>query len=1008
MSGDTSTLSWRSMSPTGQSKTLDMSPTAIACGSSIFPVKIIKVCFLSNSFNLGKNFKLVRCDEGMTVRDVINIVLSSGRLGPGIIHTQCYGLLLKHLKSSEIHWLHPDLTMTELTQRYEQQHLEAEWRYDLRIRYIPSDFLAKFQEDRTTILYFYQQVRSDYMQKFASKVSDGMALQLGCLEIRRFCKDMNPNGLEKKSNFELLEKDVGLDLFFPKELINSMKPKQLRRMIRQTFQGYGTLDQEQCMVKFFSTLAQCYSYTQERFACQLVHGWHVTIDLVIGSEGISQQTDNSTPVRLATFSQVSSISFSAESHGRALLTVHIEGTKQPLSVSTESMAVAENMANLIDGFCQIECSPPQGSLISRPRKVRSKLPDIPKHIDSNGPNRGSDIYVEIPENTTDPCEKHRISRADVNVGQILGEGFFGEVHDGVYKSKTGETIQVAIKTCKDCSADVKEKFLSEAGLMKNLDHPHIVRLIGVINIDPVWIVMELCQYGELGKYLKEQKYILTTETLILYCLQICKALCYLEGLNMVHRDIAVRNILVASSDCVKLGDFGLSRYIDDQEYYKASVSRMPIKWMAPESINFRRFTIASDVWMFGVCVWEIFSMGQQPFFWLENGQVIIQLESGTRLPKPLSCPPIVYSLLTSCWTYEPCIRPSFSQLMCSLRDILKIEEAGTLHCITSSSPLDYDHSEPPPKPSRVPPDWCHISHVQGTWDVPFMDKEQEQIDDTLQRQKREMVADRQWLEQEEQQLVMHSHGHTHVHTHIQMDVMFVLQDPAVRQASNAKGTWDVPFMDKEQEQIGDTLQRQKREMVADRQWLEQEEQQLDPAVRQASNAKVPVKNPSDGSQPTTPASPDVTLCCPTAELDRSDDQVYSSVMALVRQVVQLKNEVNMLPATEYPNAVRAVGVTLRSLIQHVDDVMPSLDGSVANEITGTKKLLNKDLGELINKMRLAQQNSMTTLKQECQRQMLAAAHTLALNSKNLLDAVDQARARANLVKQRQDENRSGD
>ncbi|XP_049579872.1 protein-tyrosine kinase 2-beta-like [Syngnathus scovelli] len=232
-------------------------------------------------------------------------------------------------------------------------------------------------------------------------------------------------------------------------------------------------------------------------------------------------------------------------------------------------------------------------------------------------------------------------------------------------------------------------------------------------------------------------------------------------------------------------------------------------------------------------------------------------------------------------------------------------------------------------------------------------------------------------------------------------------DPVLKQSTDS-GTWDVPFMEKEQEQIDDTLQRQKRVMVADRQWLEQEEQQLDPAARQASNAKLPVKNPSDSSPPTTPASPDVTLCCPTAELDRADDQVYSSVMALVRQVVQLKNEVNMLPATEYPNAVRTVGVTLRSLIQHVDDVMPSLDGSVANEITGTKKLLNKDLGELINKMRLAQQNSVTTLKQECQRQMLAAAHTLALNSKNLLDAVDQARSRANLVKQRQDENRSGD
>ncbi|GLD45530.1 protein-tyrosine kinase 2-beta-like protein, partial [Lates japonicus] len=104
----------------------------------------------------------------------------------------------------------------------------------------------------------------------------------------------------------------------------------------------------------------------------------------------------------------------------------------------------------------------------------------------------------------------------------------------------------------------------------------------------------------LGNYLVEQQYILTGTTLILYCLQICKALAYLEGLNMVHRDIAVRNVLVASPDCVKLGDFGLSRYVDEQEYYKASVSRLPIKWMAPESINFRRFTTASDVWMFAL------------------------------------------------------------------------------------------------------------------------------------------------------------------------------------------------------------------------------------------------------------------------------------------------------------------------------------------------------------------------------------------------------------------------
>ncbi|GLD63334.1 protein-tyrosine kinase 2-beta-like protein [Lates japonicus] len=551
------TLSWRSMSPISRSDSSDASPTTSVGRDSIFPVKIIKVCFLSNSSNLGKNFKLVRCEEGWTVRAIINMVLSSGCVGPDIKHNLCYGLLLKHLKSSEIHWLHPDLTVSELTQRYEQQHLEAEWRYDLRIRYIPSDFMENFKDDRTTMLYFYQQVRSDYMQQYASKVSDGMALQLGCLEIRRFYKDMNPNGLEKKSNFELLEKDVGLDLFFPRELIDSMKPKQLRRLIQQTFQGYSTLTQDQCMARFFTTLAQCYSYTQESFACQLVHGWSVAIALVISPEGISQQTENSKPSCLAEFSQVRSISCAPESDGRALLTVNIEA-KQPLSVNTSSLAVAENMADLIDGYCRLHgCS--ESSLIARPSKGRDaklKLPDIPKRGGPSGSDRGlsSDIYAEIPDGTAESADKHRISRDDVVVGRILGEGFFGEVHDGVYKSPTGERIRVAIKT--------------------------------------------------------------------------------------------------------------------------------------------------------SVCVWEIFSMAQQPFFWLENGQVINQLESGVRLPKPQFCPPTIYSLLTRCWSYEPQDRPSFSQLVCSLGEIHRMEleqEKEVKPDRPRPIPPAYNsnHADPPPKPSRI-------------------------------------------------------------------------------------------------------------------------------------------------------------------------------------------------------------------------------------------------------------------------------------------------------------------
>ncbi|XP_028998576.1 protein-tyrosine kinase 2-beta-like isoform X2 [Betta splendens] len=927
MSGDTKTLYWRSTSSTSQSESTDASPAGAR--DSVIPVKIVKVCFHSNSSNLGKNFKLVRCEEGWAVRDIINAVLSSGCVGPGIKNSLCYGLLLKHLKSSEMHWLHPDTTVSDLTQRYEQHHLEAEWRYDLRIRYIPSNFLEKFEDDRTTMLYFYQQVRSDYMRQYASKVSDGMALQLGCLEIRRFCKDMNPNGLEKKSNFELLEKDVGLHLFFPRELINNMKSKHLRRLIQQTFQGYSTLNQDQCMAKFFSTLAQCYSYTQETFACQLVHSWSLTIDLVIDPEGISQQNENLTPVRLATFSKVRSISCSSESDGRALLTVHIDGAKQPLSVNTSSLAIAENMADLIDGYCRLHGT--ESSLIVRPNKgrhCRSKLPDIPKRDGPTRSDKGSDIYAEIPEGGRKCGERETclngISRDDLDVGQILGEGFFGEVHKGVYKSPTGERVNVAIKTCKDCSADVKEKFLSEAELMKNLDHPHIVRLIGVIEVDPVWIVMELYSHGELGKYLVEQQYILTNATLILYCVQICKALAYLEGLSMVHRDIAVRNVLVASPECVKLGDFGLSRYIDEQEYYKATISRLPIKWMAPESINFRRFTTASDVWMFGVCVWEIFSLAQQPFFWLENGQVINHLESGVRLPKPQHCPPTLYALLTRCWAYEPHARPSFYQLACSLSDIHRTEMEQELDARQSRSPAAPNLKDPPPKPPRLP-------------------------------------------------------GNT-------------LPRASNMQATDSRSVWE-----RERANVESTLQRQRRDMLMDKQWLEQEEKHLDPVVRLESNI-MPSKESPENGPPEKP--PTVTQSRPTAELDRSDDQVYTGVMAMVKQVVQLKNDVNSLPVSEYPQAVKTVGISLRSLIQSVDEILPSLHSSVTTEIEGTKKLLNKDLGDLINKMRLAQQNSITSLKEDCQKQMLAAAHTLALDSKNLLDAVDQARVRANLAKPR--------
>ncbi|KAG9282828.1 protein-tyrosine kinase 2-beta-like [Astyanax mexicanus] len=989
MSGDTTTLSWKVPTPGSEGP---KSPVFGLAGEG-GPVKILKVCFCSTN-NL-KNFKLVKCDSSWQIRAIIQSILISGRLGPNVQNGPCFGLRLKHLKSEEHYWLHPDLTIGDVEQRYERLHVEAEWRYDLRIRYIPANYLETFKEDRTSLLYLYHQVRNDYMQHYASKVSEGMALQLGCLEIRRFYKDMNAKGLEKKSNFELLEKDVGLNLFFPQKLIDSNKPKQLRKMIQQTFLQYGTLKEEECILKFFKTFGEFINFNEEVFPCELVQSWSLSVDLVIGARGIRQRAhSDSSMLCLAEFKQIRSIKSSAQGDGKALLQVDIKGAKQPLSVNVPTLAMAENMADLIDGYCRLE-SNTDSSLISRPNnkgpEIRSALPAIPSgqlpepFKDTERLSRNSDIYCEImDEKPPPPVQKFGIPRKAIVLGRILGAGFFGEVYEGVYKKGNGEKINVAVKTCKDCSPDVMEKFMSEAVIMKNLDHPHIVSLIGIIEESPVWIIMELYQHGELGNYLTQNKNTLTNVTLVLFSLQICKALVYLQGKNMVHRDIAVRNVLVATPECVKLGDFGLSRYIENEEYYKASITRLPIKWMAPESINFRRFTTASDVWMFAVCMWEMMSCGQQPFFWLENRDVINQLEQGIRLPKPELCPPALYSLMTCCWSYDPGERPSFTELVCRISDVHTMEKELEVEKerdrARSTKFLEPKFTEPPPKPSRLNPgrfgNTLSIGlHIQlnealcaSSPDLASPCDYQSPIDSTNALTVPTVAARRLSLGEE-----------------------FSVGPSSME---DAQRLWQA-----EKQRMQDTIKKQKEDMVDDKHWLDKEEKLLDPKIKEKTVVELPPE-PAQADPQMAPAKPPRISVqpAPTAELDRSEDKVYQCVMDLVKVVVQLKNDVNTLPSSEYISIVKSVGMSLRDLIHSVDDILPTLHGSVRTEIEGTQKLLNKDMAELISKMRLAQQNSITSLKEECKKQMLAAAHTLAMDAKNLLDAVDQARVRANLAK----------
>ncbi|XP_042202447.1 protein-tyrosine kinase 2-beta-like [Callorhinchus milii] len=639
---------------------------------------------------------------------------------------------------------------------------------------------------------------------------------------------------------------------------------------------------------------------------------------------------------------------------------------QPLSIKTSSLAMAENMADLIDGYCRLE-NETETSIIWTPKKdeeSRLKLPDLPpqpvvKVTEDNDAvlprhSIGSDIYAEIPDemsSTSSPAGPHReISRSDVVLGRILGEGFFGQVYEGVYTTPAGERMSVAVKTCKrSCALDVKEKFMAEAGLMRRLDHPHVVRMIAMIEEEPVWIIMELYPYGELETYLVANKKTLEVVTLISFACQVAGALAYLEGINCVHRDIAVRNILVAAPDCVKLGDFGLSRYIEAEEYYKASVTRLPIKWMAPESINFRRFTSASDVWMFAVCMWEILSFGKQPFFWLENRDVIGVIEKGDRLPKPELCPPTLYTLMARCWAYDPNLRPRFSELVCSLSDVYQLEKEEaderkfhTQRRMTARNP-EICVSEAPPKPARTK------GFPGKAGSRPFLNP-------GLQCQEAEFMV-----------------------------------EPSSKQ--EALRLWEV-----EQAELQARIRQQQREMVEDSKWLEQEERLLAPT--ESSNLRDDTDKDPDCTEFTVPPekprrkNPPLIQTAATANLDRTDDEVYPNVMELVRAVLELKSHIFQLPPEQYTVLVKTVGLVLRKLIGSVDTLLPRLPPSSRTEIQGTVKLLNKDLSELINKLRLTQQNVVTSLSDECKRLMLAAAHTLAVDSKNLLDAVDQARLKA--------------
>uniref|UniRef100_A0A8C8GIT4 Tyrosine-protein kinase n=1 Tax=Oncorhynchus tshawytscha TaxID=74940 RepID=A0A8C8GIT4_ONCTS len=284
---------------------------------------------------------------------------------------------------------------------------------------------------------------------------------------------------------------------------------------------------------------------------------------------------------------------------------------------------------------------------------------------------------DVDAQGTDAVKHYKIRMLDNGGFYISPKITFPDIGSMIkhYHTFYNNTTKVAVKTLKPGTMSA-EAFMEEANLMKTLQHDRLVRLYAVVTkVEPIYIITEYMSNGSLLDFLKSEVGCkVQLPKLIDFSAQIAEGMAYIEKKNYIHRDLRTANVLVSESLLCKIADFGLARVIEDDQYTAREGAKFPIKWTAPEAINYGSFTIKSDMWSFGVLLYEIITYGKIPYPGMSNGEVMTSVQRGYRMPRPENCPNELYDIMTSCWKSKPDDRPTFDYIQSVLDDFYTATE----------------------------------------------------------------------------------------------------------------------------------------------------------------------------------------------------------------------------------------------------------------------------------------------------------------------------------------------